>query len=100
MKCIAWTSRHKWPCKGTDCHYRHCMLLQAWAASGYHLLPSSRLLYRIRALGLWLSEEGETVTSESVESLRQHLSTIENDLGGIVDHIAVCFKSLDTKPGT
>ena len=33
--------------------------------------------------------------SESIESLRQQLSTIEQGLHGIVDHIAVCYQSLD-----
>ena len=65
-------------------------------------------------MGSWLGEQcattpkaeqgEETVTvSESVESLRQQLSTIEHDLQGIVDHIAVCYQNLDSvdaKQGT
>lgn len=70
-----------------------------------HSSPPSHLLYRIRALGSWLSKENDnlTVTPESVEALRQQLLTIEHDFHGIVDYIIVCYQSLDdmdTKPGT
>ena len=59
---------------------------------------------RIRELGSWLGEhlceslESETEDdsrTESLEYLRQQLSTVEKDVRGIVEHIEECHRSLD-----
>ena len=59
---------------------------------------------RVRTLGNWLSEYldksggpeiAESPRIEWVEPLRQRLSTIEQDLRGITEHVEECYRWLD-----
>ena len=57
---------------------------------------------RIRSLGSWLSktQKSEIVESdgsgmELLEHMRQRLSTIEQELGGVMEHIEECYRSLN-----